>query len=311
MPPIGSDAAGFRLTQPPRFSDPSVPPPPPPTSSYAPPGAGPFQRFPTPQFPSTAPPPPPRGPPVGPPPVQSQSGYVSTPPVSFRPQPPPVAMGSPPQRTNFAPAGVNAPQPLVDSSFSAPRPSSQPPFASMDQAYAAAKSTMPPSMPGFGNVMPNAATQAPIAPSPFPAQPGSYMPPPPTSASPFHGHQGGYAPPLTTAPAPPPGLAAQHSGPPVGVMQGLAEDFNSLSLGSLPGSIEPGVDWKTLPRPLEGDEEPNSLAEMFPLNCHSRYLRLTTTAIPNSSSLVSRWHLPLGAVVCPLAETPEGVSVSH
>jgi protein transport protein SEC24 len=31
--------------------------------------------------------------------------------------------------------------------------------------------------------------------------------------------------------------------------------------------------------------------------------------MPNSQSLVSRWHLPLGAVVCPLAEAPDGEEV--
>ncbi|MBA0567461.1 hypothetical protein Golob_012196 [Gossypium lobatum] len=77
----------------------------------------------------------------------------------------------------------------------------------------------------------------------------------------------------------------------------------------MPGSIEPGLDYRTLPRPLDGDLEPNSFLEMYPMNCDPRYLRLTTSAIPNSQSLVSRWHLPLGAVVCPLAEAPEGEEV--
>ncbi|XP_039014047.1 protein transport protein Sec24-like At3g07100 [Hibiscus syriacus] len=48
---------------------------------------------------------------------------------------------------------------------------------------------------------------------------------------------------------------------------------------------------------------------MYPMNCDPRYLLLTTTAIPNSQSLVSRWHLPLGAVVCPFAKAPEGEEV--
>lgn len=150
---------------------------------------------------------------------------------------------------------------------------------------------------------PNAVSQVPPIASPFPSQPGSYVPAPPPAASPFPAQGGISSSPLVAAPS-------LHSAPPVGGMQNLAEDFSYLSMGSIPGSIEPGLDLKTLPRPLDGDVEPNSLAEMFPLNCHSRYLRLTTSAIPNSSSLVSRWHLPLGAVVCPLAEVPEGVSFS-
>ncbi|MBA0833154.1 hypothetical protein Goarm_017490 [Gossypium armourianum] len=48
---------------------------------------------------------------------------------------------------------------------------------------------------------------------------------------------------------------------------------------------------------------------MYPMNCNPRYLRLTTSGIPSSQSLASRWHLTLGAVVCPLAEDPEGEEV--
>lgn len=101
------------------------------------------------------------------------------------------------------------------------------------------------------------------------------------------------------------------SAPHLGVSQGLIEDFSSLSLASVPGSLDPGLDAKALPRPLDGDVEPRGYTDMYPLNCNSRYLRLTTSAIPNSQSLVSRWHLPLGAVVCPLADAPIGVSINY
>ena len=43
-------------------------------------------------------------------------------------------------------------------------------------------------------------------------------------------------------------------------------------------------------------------------NAHPAYFRLTCGAIPDTQSLKSRWHLPLGAVVQPLAPTPAGVS---
>lgn len=132
---------------------------------------------------------------------------------------------------------------------------------------------------------------------------------PPPLAPPVYGHQGGYAPPpppsgmnMRDQLQPPPG------GPPMGTLQGLVEEFSSLSVGSVPGSIDPGVDAKTLPRPLEGDVLPKAFSEMYPLNCDPRFLRLTTSAIPNSQSLISRWHLPLGAVVHPLAESVDGVS---
>ncbi|GAY47655.1 hypothetical protein CUMW_106020 [Citrus unshiu] len=292
---VGSDSSGFRPSTPQtRFNDPSVSSSP---TTYVPPTSGPFQQFPTPQFPPMAQAPPVRGPPVGPPPVSHPIGQVSNPPVPLRAQPPPVPMGSPVQRANFAPSGVNVPQPLSDSSFSASRPNSPP-----DSSYPFARPTPQQPLPGYVTTQPNAVSQGPTMLSSFPSHPRSYVPPPPTSASSFPAHQGGYV---------PPGVQSQHSGPPVGVIQGLAEDFSSLSFGSIPGSIEPGIDLKSLPRPLDGDVEPNSLAETYPLNCHSRYLRLTTSAIPNSQSLVSRWHLPLGAVVCPLAEPPGGVNAGR
>uniref|UniRef100_A0A453A8D2 Uncharacterized protein n=1 Tax=Aegilops tauschii subsp. strangulata TaxID=200361 RepID=A0A453A8D2_AEGTS len=99
------------------------------------------------------------------------------------------------------------------------------------------------------------------------------------------------------------------TGPPMGTLQTLVEDFQSLSVSSAPGSLDPGVDVNGLPRPLYGDEEPAKVLEAFPLNCHPRYFRLTTHTIPASQSLVSRWHLPLGAVVHPLAEAPDGEEV--
>lgn len=86
--------------------------------------------------------------------------------------------------------------------------------------------------------------------------------------------------------------------------QGLIEDFQSLSMVPLPGSVESSVDPGTLPRPWKGLEDVKSTGS---LNCHPRYLRLTTNAMPNAHSLVSRWHLPLGAVSHPLAEAPPGV----
>jgi protein transport protein SEC24 len=96
----------------------------------------------------------------------------------------------------------------------------------------------------------------------------------------------------------------------MGTLQSLVEDFQSLSLSSAPGSLDPGADVKGLPHPLDGDEEPAKVLEAYPLNCHPRYFRLTTHTIPASQSLVSRWHLPLGAVVHPLAESPDGVTYS-
>ncbi|KAL5574563.1 hypothetical protein UlMin_016262 [Ulmus minor] len=149
---------------------------------------------------------------------------------------------------------------------------------------------------------------------PFPAmpnQPAPYAPPlqgqpyaPPLQGQPYA------PPPLQRQPYAPPPLHGQPSGPPLAAnIQALMEDFSSLSVGSIPGSIEPGVDLKALPRPLDADIHPKSLSDMYPMNCNPRYLRLTTSGIPSSQSLVSRWHLPLGAVVCPLAQVPDGEEV--
>ncbi|KAE9618908.1 putative von Willebrand factor, type A, Zinc finger, Sec23/Sec24-type, sec23/Sec24, trunk [Lupinus albus] len=140
---------------------------------------------------------------------------------------------------------------------------------------------------------------------------GVYTPVPATS-SPFLSRQGGYVPPPPVAA--PSGIQARiqqpRYGPPTGAVQGLMEDFSSFSIQTRPGIVEPSVDPNELPRPLDGDVEPDSLAEMFPMNCNPRYLRFTTNAIPSSQSLASRWHLPLGAVVCPLAESPHGDDVT-
>ncbi|KAK8676756.1 hypothetical protein V6N13_142322 [Hibiscus sabdariffa] len=271
-----------------RFIDPSVPSPP---ITSVPPSGAPYQRFPTPPFPSSAQTPPNRAPPVGQPPFQPPTSQVSVPPPSFRPQTqvPPVAMGSPPQNANFPPSRMNVPQPPSDSLLSGPRPNFQPPF------------------PGYPSKQPVVSQ----APSSFPAHQGSFMPPPaPPSA--FPSHQGSYGPPPVATNL---GYQSrdqmQHpvSARPIGGVQSLTEDFSSLSVASMPGSMEPGLDYRALPRPLDGDVVPSSFLEMYPMNCDPRYLRLTTSAIPNSQSLVSRWHLPLGAVVCPLAEAPEGEEV--
>ncbi|KAA3472555.1 protein transport protein Sec24-like [Gossypium australe] len=304
MTPFSSDGP----RPPTRFSDQSVPPPP---VTSVPPAGGPYQQFPTSPFPSTAQARHIRAPPQGQPPFQPRASQVSASSVSFPPQSqvPPVPMGSSPQSVNFSPSGVNVPQPPAGSLFSGPRPNIQPTFSPPDSSYSATKSTFQPPFPGYPSKKP-AVSQAP---SPFPAQQGSFMPLPPASSSPFSSQQGSYAP-------PPPVAASlgyqsrgqmQHpsSAPPIGGFQSLTEDFSSLSLASLPGSIDPGCDHRTLPRPLDGDVEPSSFTEMYPMNCNPRYLRLTTSGIPSSQSLASRWHLTLGAVVCPLAEDPEGEEV--
>ncbi|KAF8395779.1 hypothetical protein HHK36_019730 [Tetracentron sinense] len=311
---VRSEAPGYGVAPPVRFNGPSVLTLP---SSYVSPNVGFNQPFPTPHFPSSAQPvPPSRGPPSAPRPVQPSAGQqVLPPPVSFHSQPqfPSVPMGPPPQILNLATPTGNFPQSPLESSFPAPRPTPLPSWSPLESSSPAARPSLQQSFHGYPGRQGNTVTQVPPAQSPFPTHQGSYIPAPPAQSPPFLAHQGGYA--------PPPPLAAtvglnsrdqmQHpgTGPPVGSLQGLVEEFSFLSLGSAPGSIDPGLDSKALPRPLDGDVEPNSFTEMYPLNCNPRYLRLTTSAIPNSQSLLSRWHLPLGAVVHPLAEAPHGEEV--
>ncbi|XP_068634526.1 protein transport protein SEC24 A-like [Aristolochia californica] len=306
-PVTGPEATGYRAPPPVRFNGPSVPSsmpsyPPRPfvpslSPSYPAPDMGAYPRFATPSYFSSAPivqvPPPPgqpvfaplvQSPPVQPifaPPVQPPVGPPQgmPPPASFHPQPPrpqipSLPMGPPPQSVSSAPPRGSMPPMASDSLFPGPKPVTQPAW----QGYPSG-----------------------------PAAPVTHGTPP--VGAPYLGQQGGFAPgPLAAASL---GQQLQYpsAGPPVGTMQGLIEEFSSLSVGSAPGSIDPGVDSKSLPRPLDGDVEPSSLNQIYPLNCHSRYLRLTTTAMPNSQSLLSRWHLPLAAVVHPLAEAPDGEEV--
>ncbi|XP_047954935.1 protein transport protein Sec24-like At3g07100 isoform X3 [Salvia hispanica] len=285
-PLVGTEAPAFRLPPSSRSSEGVRPPPPP--SSGGPPTSG-FQSFPNPPMPS--------------------AGQVPPPQISHTGRPAFAPPTRPPPDQHF---------------FSAPRPSSQPTSPPTGTSYAAGRGIYP----GYANMQLNSVSQdPPMQPASFQLQQGGYGPRLQSASFPLQ--QGGYAPraPPTSllaqqrgyAPIPPvstpsgiyPGNQFQQHGiaPPVAAQQGLAEDFSSLSLGSIPGSFDAGLDNTALPRPLDGDVEPKCFADMYEMNCKSRFLRLTTSGIPNSQSLASRWHLPMGAVVCPLAETPPGEEV--
>ncbi|OIV95315.1 hypothetical protein TanjilG_07471 [Lupinus angustifolius] len=286
-PMVRPGLPSFRPGPPGRFNDPSVPPPPPPTSNVSPPG-GPFQHYPGQQFSTTAPqaPPPRASSIIGQPSFQHPVNQAPAFPASLPPQSqaPFVPMGSPPPGATPAPLGSNGPPPVYQPSF-----------------------------PGYARQQPGTEMQAPPPMhSSFPANQGNYGSVPPTASSPFlpHQGQGGYVPsPPMAAPLGIHPAQQLGSGPPIGSTQGLAEVFSSLTMQTRPGTMDTLFDAKELPRPLDGDVEPNNLADMYTANCHPRFLRLTTNAIPSSQSLASRWHLPLGAVVCPLAEPPEGEEI--
>ncbi|CAN4083632.1 unnamed protein product [Withania somnifera] len=330
-PVVGSDASAFRPappTSPPTISSPTSSAPgistfrpmppgmpndagrPPPTSAppYGPTVSGPFPRFPTPQFPSTTQVPPPHtsvpGQPVVAAPVRPVSGPFSTSPVAHHPQfqPPPVPIGSLTQGASTGLPTPNVHQASMQSQFSAARATTLLSSPLAGSAYPPAGPGFQSAFPGYMSQQPSGFIQAPPRQSaPFPSQQGGYVPPVPAASSPNLAQQGRYAPP---SPSQYPG-----SVPPTSAMQGLVEDFSSFSIGSVPGSFDSGLDLKVLPRPIDVDLEQNVLSEMYPMNCGSRFLRLTTSGIPNSQSLASRWHLSLGAVVSPLAEAPDGEEV--
>lgn len=214
-----------------------------------------------------------------PPPQTSPAGQ----PFFSPPTRPQISTGPPPQTLN-----------TMQPSFSHMGPSNFP-RGTMQSPYQAYPGKQPP-----------VVTQPPpVKPAAFVSHQENYHASPPAGPTPYRSPQGGYgAPPVAPATGP-------LSGPPLGPAQGLIEDFSSLTVGSVPGSFDSGIDPKVLPRPLDGDVKPKSFADMYPMNSDSRYIRLTTSAIPNSQSLVSRWHLPLGAVVCPLAEAPVGVRITY
>ncbi|XP_072957641.1 protein transport protein SEC24 A-like isoform X1 [Typha angustifolia] len=278
----------------------SGPPTSPYLSSYSTQDATTYHQFQAPRFPPPAQPATPlQGPIVGSPVTNTIGSSSSQPQLSS------VQLSSPPQTAMQSPSRNNIP-PLPGSSLFTPKPPAQP------------------SLPGYPSVLPRGNMP------PSPADP-LYLGPRPVSQPPLQTFSAAYIPPLHASPyyahqvgaIPPPPPIATHLGfssreqiqftnvrPPGGApIQDLTEDFQSLSVGSAPGSHDPGVDIKSLPRPLIDDEEQTKILESYPLNCHPRFLRLTTHAIPSSQSLLARWHLPLGAVVHPLAEGPDEEAV--
>ncbi|KAJ3703215.1 hypothetical protein LUZ61_006920 [Rhynchospora tenuis] len=301
----------FSSSQPVPGGTTAVPPPPPPQAPFAAgqpvPGSSPFA-------------------PVGP---TSGAAATTSPPIRFNG---PSLVGPTPAPTYQQPevprfSSPSKPVTPLQSSFIRGPP--QPPIQSVPMAQPPTqigsqlgmRSNMPPPMAsasslaqqhvqGFTNVNQQRSMYQPPPPPP----PGQMQFPNVGTAVAPHGqmqfpHSG------ATMTAPPqvqfPSMGPQ-VGPPIGstgAIHSLVEEFQSLSVGAAPGSIDSGVDVKTLPRPLQGDEEPTRVLESYPLNCHPRYFRLTTHALPNSQSLHARWHLPLGAVVHPLAESPNGEEV--
>ncbi|XP_024519134.1 protein transport protein Sec24-like At3g07100 isoform X1 [Selaginella moellendorffii] len=213
---------------------------------------------------------PPMAPPAAdfPPPQFFPRPPLSNPPLDPTPPPPP------PQQLYSRPPSsmLSTPPPPIPSK--APPFASPPPFAAPHQFQGLqgpppSHPPPPPQAPYFGG-------------SPAYQQQQQQPLPPPSQ-----GYFAGIAPPL-------PGVAA-----PPG--HDIADEFESLSISSAPGTAA-DVKVEALPRPPP--DSCDTFAQPAWSNCHPRYFELTTNAIPASHSLAARWHLPLGAVIHPLAEAP-------
>eukprot|EP00798_Chlamydomonas_sp_ICE-L_P030133 gene30133-35109_t len=88
----------------------------------------------------------------------------------------------------------------------------------------------------------------------------------------------------------------------------MVENFESLTLGAPGPGMPDGVDLAALPRPT-GDQKEKALAPQpvpDPSNCRPNNMRLTVNGIPSSSSLRTRWSLPVGVVVHPMSDEKLG-----
>ncbi|KAG6540868.1 hypothetical protein Mapa_017742 [Marchantia paleacea] len=224
--------------------------------------------------------------------------------------PPPTGVQAPPMGHTFSQAASPGKIPGYPTQVPLAPPPSSGPFSNNPST------PVPPQFPGHSGPPPTFSTPATARP-PFnappqmlsaqygPPQPGPQFGAPPNS---FYGATS----PNSTLMQTPDGKLGNYGPPPTAgygydpTTRGLPEEFQSLSMVPLPGSMDAGVDPGLLPRPLD---DMGPVPSSWAANCHPRYLRLTCNSMPNSHSLVSRWHLPLGAVVHPLAEAPPGEEV--
>lgn len=105
-------------------------------------------------------------------------------------------------------------------------------------------------------------------------------------------------------------------------MAATLDAFETLNLG--PGQAVPGPpgsqmaqggDASTFPRPAGTQEQMDAAIgappTKHPANCAPEFVRFTTNAVPNSQALKSRWHLPYGAIVHPMAEAEKQVPIAN
>ena len=108
-------------------------------------------------------------------------------------------------------------------------------------------------------------------------------------------------------------------------MAATLDAFETLNLGaggpSMPGppGSAPGqqqtANAATFPRPAGNLEQYHEAVGApkppNPANSDHEFVRFTSNAVPNSQALKSRWQLPYGAVVHPLAETEKRVPIAN
>lgn len=95
-------------------------------------------------------------------------------------------------------------------------------------------------------------------------------------------------------------------------VQQTLDQFQSLTLGpSGPGAQDSITDPSSLPRPTGSDAEAamNIPVQLESSNCPPCFIRPTIYSMPRNGTLLQRFHLPVGAVVCPLAEGPSAPEV--
>ncbi|KAG7669812.1 hypothetical protein Ndes2437B_g05999 [Nannochloris sp. 'desiccata'] len=117
------------------------------------------------------------------------------------------------------------------------------------------------------------------------------------------------------------GMAPGYDAGGMGMTNAVMDAFETLSLGpgapGMPGvpAQGPPANAAAFPRPAgTPEQEADAVGPPRPYssaNCGPAFLRMTTQAAPNSQALKARWHLPLGAVVHPLAESGGPVAVAN
>lgn len=219
------------------------------------------------------------------------------------------------------PGGQFAPQqPSGAGQFSVqpPRPGMQPPPMGQGppMGQAPPQGRFP---PGQGGPAPGQGAPPPGARQPGPPTGFASQPPrgPPTMPGPTMGMSSGVGMGNIR-----PGMGTATGGFGADALSATLDAFETLNLG--PGQAVPGPPGSqptgsgnaaTFPRPAGTQEQVETAIgappSKNPANCAPEFVRFTTNAVPNSQALKSRWHLPYGAIVHPLAETEKQVPIAN